>query len=244
MGVLDVIDTNINRAEYENIFTHHGKLMSCSDAALNKDVIGGIVKMNQDRGSSYFKIYQKTNVNRNSMNLMRPMNNSSKLEDYYKNYKTSKTKDSSFKENNELNRIILYNENNNPMFKHAKAVQGAKRSVTEQKKESDESDAVKADVNLLDLVKGKENCDLYVINTDGDLTDTIKKSFEKHGCTVSVSKVQQDLIALFILLNQKFSIKKLRVLIDKGKKFGIDFCLTKTGMTTILLSRIKQLFQM
>ena len=120
----------------------------------------------------------------------------------------------------------------------------AKRSVTEQKKESDESDAVKADVNLLDLVKGKENCDLYVINTDGDLTDTIKKSFEKHGCTVSVSKVQQDLIALFILLNQKFSIKKLRVLIDKGKKFGIDFCLTKTGMTTILLSRIKQLFQM
>ena len=77
----------------------------------------------------------------------------------------------------------------------------AKRSVTEQKKESDESDAVKADVNLLDLVKGKENCDLYVINTDGDLTDTIKKSFEKHGCTVSVSKVQQDLIALFVLLN-------------------------------------------
>ena len=99
-------------------------------------------------------------------------------------------------------------------------------------------------MSLLDLVKGKENCDLYVINTDDDLTDTIKKSFEKHGCAVSVSKVQQDLIALYVLLNQKFSIKKLRVLIEKGKKFGIDFCLTKTGMTTILLSRIKQVFHM
>ena len=79
--------------------------------------------MNEGRGSSYFKIYQKTNVNRNSMNLMIPMNNPSKLEDYYKNYKTSKIKES-FKENNESNRIRLYNENNNPMFKHAKTLQG------------------------------------------------------------------------------------------------------------------------
>ena len=119
-----------------------------------------------------------------------------------------------------------------------------KRNVTEHKKESLDKDTVKADVNLLDIVKRKENCDLYVINTDDDLTDTIKKSFERHGCSVSVSKVQQDLIALYVLLNQKFSIKKLRVLIEKGKKFGIDFCLTKTGMTSILLSRIKQVFQL
>ena len=26
MGVLDVIDTNINRAEHKNIFVHHGKV--------------------------------------------------------------------------------------------------------------------------------------------------------------------------------------------------------------------------
>ena len=55
---------------------------------------------------------------------MIPMNNSSKLEDYYKNCKTTKTKESNFKENNELNKIRLYNENNNPMFKHSKTVQG------------------------------------------------------------------------------------------------------------------------
>jgi len=244
MGVLDVIDTNINRAEYEQSLVHNGKQMTYSDVVLNKDVIGGIVKINEDRGSSYFKLYQKTNVNMNSMKMIIPMNNSFQLEDYYKNYKTLKSKDSCFKENNDVTRVRLYKENNNPIFKHAKTVQGVKRNVTEHKKESLDKDTVKADVNLLDIVKGKENCDLYVINTDDDLTDTIKKSFERHGCSVSVSKVQQDLIALYVLLNQKFSIKKLRVLIEKGKKFGIDFCLTKTGMTSILLSRIKQVFQL
>ena len=49
------------------------------------------------------------------------MNNSFQLEDYYKNYKT---KDSCFNENNDVTRVRLYKENNNPIFKHAKTVQG------------------------------------------------------------------------------------------------------------------------
>ena len=115
--------------------------MTYSDVVLNKDVIGGIVKVNvtllwnsfnltrlfqinEDRGSSYFKLYQKTNVNMNSMKMIIPMNNSFQLEDYYKNYKTLKSKDSCFKENNDVTQVRLYKENNNPIFKHAKTVQG------------------------------------------------------------------------------------------------------------------------
>ena len=52
------------------------------------------------------------------------MNNSFQLEDYYKNYKTLKSKDSCFKENNDVTRVRLYKENNNPIFKNAKTVQG------------------------------------------------------------------------------------------------------------------------
>ena len=97
-------------------------------------------------------------------------------------------------------------------------------------------------VDLLDLVRDKARSDLYVVNVDDELTETIKKTFEKHGCQVSVSKLEKDLITLYVLLNKKISIKKLRKLIEKGKKFGIDFCLTKTGMTSILLNKVKQIF--
>ena len=97
-------------------------------------------------------------------------------------------------------------------------------------------------VSLLDLVKNKARSDLYVVNVDDELTQTIKNSFEKHGCKVSVSKLEQDLITLYVLLNKKISIRKLRKLIEKGKRFGIDFCLTKTGMTSILLNKLNQLF--
>ena len=97
-------------------------------------------------------------------------------------------------------------------------------------------------VDLLDLVRDKARSDLYVVNVDDELTETIKKTFEKHGCPVSVSKLEKDLITLYVLLNKKISIKKLRKLIEKGKKFGIDFCLTKTGMTSILLNKVKQIF--
>ena len=111
-----------------------------------------------------------------------------------------------------------------------------------QLKEKETLDSKDEKVDLLDLVRDKAKSDLYVVNVDDELTETIKKTFEKHGCQVSVSKLEKDLIALYVLLNKKISIKKLRKLIEKGKKFGIDFCLTKTGMTSILLNKVKQIF--
>ena len=111
-----------------------------------------------------------------------------------------------------------------------------------QHKTKETLDSKDEKVNILDLVRDKARSDLYVVNVDDELTETIKKTFEKHGCQVSVSKLEKDLIALYVLLNKKISIKKLRKLIEKGKKFGIDFCLTKTGMTSILLNKVKQIF--
>ena len=96
---------------------------------------------------------------------------------------------------------------------------------------------------LLDIVKDNNNGDMYIVNTDNELTDIIKKTFETHGCEVSVTQLEKDLIALFILLNKKISIKKLRKLIEKGKMFGLEFFLTKTGMTSSLLTKVHQLFQ-
>ena len=71
----------------------------------------------------------------------------------------------------------------------------------------------------------------------------MKETFEKHGCQVSVSKLEDQLIALYVMLNRRICIKKLRKLMEKGKKFGLDFCITKTGMTTILTNRLKNLFK-
>ena len=97
-------------------------------------------------------------------------------------------------------------------------------------------------ITLLNLVKDRAESDLYIVNTRKDLTNVIKATFEKHNCQVRVSVLEQDLATLYIMLHRKVSIKKLRKLIEKGKKFGIHFCITKTGMTTILLSKIKQIF--
>ena len=95
----------------------------------------------------------------------------------------------------------------------------------------------------MDIVKDKQEGDMFIVNTDKELTDTIKKTFEGHGCQVTVSQLEKDLIALYILLNKKISIQKLKKLIEKGNKFGLEFFLTKTGMTTSLLSKVHQIFK-
>ena len=83
---------------------------------------------------------------------------------------------------------------------------------------------------------------MYIVNTDTELTDTIRKTFEEHGCQVSLSPLEENLTAIYILLNKKISIKRLRRLTEKGKKFGLDFFLTKTGMSMLILNRINNLF--
>jgi len=100
-----------------------------------------------------------------------------------------------------------------------------------------------ANKTLIDIVKDREEGDMFIVNTDNELTDTIKNTFEHHGCKVTVSQLEKDLIALYVLLNRKISIKKLRRLIEKGNKFGLEFFLTKTGMTTSLLSKVHQIFK-
>merc|ERR1711892_1315293 len=125
---------------------------------------------------------------------------------------------------------------------------------TEETKEEQKED-IKKDVEiilrnkndsnktLMDIVKDKQEGDIYIVNTDNELTETIKKTFEGHGCQVSVSQLEKDLIALYILLNKKISIKKLRKLIEKGNKFGLQFFLTKTGMTASLFTKVHKIFK-
>jgi len=96
---------------------------------------------------------------------------------------------------------------------------------------------------LMEVVKDKQEGDMYIVNTDHELTATIKKTFEGHGCEVTVSKLEKDLITLYVMLNKKISIKKLRKLIERGNKFGLEFFLTKTGMTSSLLTKVHKIFK-
>ena len=92
------------------------------------------------------------------------------------------------------------------------------------------------------LIKENKTSDLYIVNTDQELTDTIKNTFEGHGCKVSVSPVGENLVALYVLINKKIKIRKLNKLMEKGKKFGLDFFLTKTGMSMLILNKMTALF--
>merc|ERR1712181_200991 len=94
--------------------------------------------------------------------------------------------------------------------------------------------------SLLEVVEAKAGCwnrQLFILNPDLDLTSTIKQTFEAHGCEVQVGGVERDLAHLYVLLDRKVSIKRLRRLIERGKKFGLEFFLTKTGLTSSLLAR-------
>ena len=95
---------------------------------------------------------------------------------------------------------------------------------------------------LHDIVKENRDGDLYIVNTDHELTETIVDTFKKHNCEVAVSELEVDLMALYVLLDRKINIKKLRKLIQRGRKFGLEFFVTKTGMTTALMHKIKHLF--
>ena len=96
---------------------------------------------------------------------------------------------------------------------------------------------------LHDIAKEKRDGDLYIVNTDHELTETIVDTFKKHNCEVTVSQLEVDLMALYVLLDRKINIKKLRKLIERGRKFGLEFFVTKTGMTTALMHKIKDLFR-
>ena len=96
---------------------------------------------------------------------------------------------------------------------------------------------------LQDIANEKRNGDLYIVNTDHELTETIVNTFKKHNCEVTVSQLEVDLMALYVLLDRKINIKKLRKLIERGRKFGLEFFVTKTGMTTALMHKIKHLFR-
>merc|ERR1712192_279158 len=94
--------------------------------------------------------------------------------------------------------------------------------------------------SLLEVVEAKAGCwnrQLFILNPDLELTSTIKQTFEAHGCEVQVGGVERDLAHLYVLLDRKVSIKRLRRLMERGKKFGLEFFLTKTGLTSSLLAR-------
>merc|ERR1712032_1179823 len=108
----------------------------------------------------------------------------------------------------------------------------------EEKKEFDRSKV--SNKSLLEVVEakaGRWNRQLFILNPDLEITSTIKQTFESHGCEVQVGGVERDLAYLYVLLDRKVSIKRLRRLMERGKKFGLEFFLTKTGLTSSLLAR-------
>jgi len=111
--------------------------------------------------------------------------------------------------------------------------------VEEVEKKEKESGEV-SNKSLLEVVEAKAGCwnrQLFILNPDSEITSTIKQTFEAHGCEVQVGGVERELAYLYVLLDRKVSIKRLRRLMDRGKKFGLEFFLTKTGLTSSLLAR-------
>jgi len=104
----------------------------------------------------------------------------------------------------------------------------------------DREDGLKC--KFVSLMKESKTSDLYIVNTDQNLTETIKNTFEDHGCKVSVSPLGGNLVALYVLINKNIKIRKLNRLMEKGKKFGLDFFLTKTGMSMLILNKMTHLF--
>merc|ERR1712240_376934 len=93
-------------------------------------------------------------------------------------------------------------------------------------------------LNVLQTKQGEgKDRDLWILNPDPEITSIIKKTFEAHGCSVDVGGLERDLVFLYVLLDRKVSIKRLRILMEKGKKFGLAFFLTKTGLTSSLMAR-------
>merc|ERR1712037_144129 len=113
----------------------------------------------------------------------------------------------------------------------------------EEEEEKKKDSAKKKEVSnksLLEVVEakaGRWNRQLFILNPDLEITSTIKQTFEAHGCEVQVGGVERELAYLYVLLDRKVSIKRLRRLMERGKKFGLEFFLTKTGLSSSLLAR-------
>ena len=95
---------------------------------------------------------------------------------------------------------------------------------------------------ILEEVLSKREGDIFIVNSDAELTGAIQQTFERHGCRVSVTQLESNLVALYVLLNKKISMKKLRKLMEKGQKVGLEFFLTRTGINTSLLRKIQKFF--
>lgn len=113
-----------------------------------------------------------------------------------------------------------------------------KAEVDEEKEKKEQGEV--SNKSLLEVVEAKAGCwnrQLFILNPDLEITSTIKQTFEAHGCEVQVGGVERELAYLYVLLDRKVSIKRLRRLMERGKKFGLEFFLTKTGLTSSLLAR-------
>lgn len=113
-------------------------------------------------------------------------------------------------------------------------------------KTKDEPSAGETLLEVVERKQGEWNRNLYILNPDKEITGTIKHTFEAHGCSVQVAGLDQevqvgglerDLAYLYVLLDRRVSIKRLRRLMERGRRFGLEFFLTKSGLTSSLLSR-------
>ena len=94
---------------------------------------------------------------------------------------------------------------------------------------------------LLDILTDKRECDLYIINHDNDITDVLKNTFIDHGCDVTISHLSKNVVIMNVKMIKTIKIKKLKRLVEKAKKFGIEFFLTKAGLISNILENIYRL---
>ena len=97
--------------------------------------------------------------------------------------------------------------------------------------------------SLLNIVKDKEECDMYIICHDKTLTTVINQTFKEHRCEVECHQILPDITIMNIVLTKKILIHKFEKILEKGRRFGINFFLTKTGMISNIINKICSIFK-
>ena len=97
--------------------------------------------------------------------------------------------------------------------------------------------------SLLNIVKDKEECDIYIVCHDKTLTKVINQTFREHRCHIECYQILPDIIIMNIFLTKKILISKFQKILVKGKRFGINFFLTKTGMISNIFDKICSFFK-
>ena len=89
-------------------------------------------------------------------------------------------------------------------FRHESVdIQTNARDDSKQQHKAKETLASKDEnVDLLDLVRDKARSDLYVVNVDAELTETIRKTFQRHGCQVMMIMMMMMMMMMLMMMTR------------------------------------------